>query len=221
MTPTAVRRSFLRLASGFLVVAALGCGLGDYEEKMTREQKYDKLASGPLELPNKKLPLDVFVLPPRGVNVRPEPEAKRYQDRFYQYKGGSDFSNVYLGWAKDDKEDFRAKVVSAFPGKVKTGLKTTTQLWDPRILDNPDYSLDLDTVTIEEKTRIFYVYLTPGNKAALVYEVSKQGRTSPEALQVSREVSLNTLALGDAAAQARAEFKKLPQPRLQRPPPKK
>lgn len=199
MTPTAHCRCLSWLVPGFLV-AALGCGLGDYEEKMTKQQKrvdeLDKLASEPLELPTGQS-LDVFVLPPKGVNLRPE--TKLYLDRLYQYKGGSDFANVYLGWApKDKEEDFRNKVLSAFPGQGTTARMTTAP-WD-RDRD-PE---DLNTVTIEDTNRTFYVYLTTGNKVALVYEVPKSAKAPREPLQAS----LNSLALGGDAGAQRKEFKK-------------
>jgi len=207
MMPTVVRRGLSWLVPG-LLVAVLGCGLGDYEEKMTEEQqridRFDKenkeLADGPLELPNVKggVQPDVFLRPPKGINLRPE--ERKYSDRFYRYskKGSSDFSNVYLGWADKDKaKDFRTKVLSAFSGREPTSTKMT----DPWGREG----LTLDTVTGEETTRTYYIYLYPKDehKVALIYEVPKQGKVS-EALQAS----LNTLALDKDAADQRKEGNK-------------
>src|SRR5262249_44667066 len=213
MTPTVVRRCLTGLVPG-LLVAALGCGLGDYEEKMTEQQQradiIDKenkvLAEGPLEMPKVSggVQPDVFLRPPKGINLRPE--ERRYRDRFYQYskKGSSEFSNVYLGWAgKDKPEDFRNRVLSTFSAKG-TSEPTTTNPWGRD-------GVILDTVKGEDSSssRIFYIYLYPKAEAkvALIYEMPKPDKKS-EALQAS----LNTLALDkDAAAQFK-EFNKRRRP---------
>ena len=205
MRPTVVCHGLTRLVPCLLVVAALGCGLGDYEEKLTREQKradeLEKLTSEPLELPKDPSP-DVFVLPPKSVSVRPG--QKPHLDRFYQYTGGSDFANVYLGWAgKDKPEDFRSKVENAFGRGASVTIRTVP--WD---LDRDEVSLE--AVKAEKNDRTYYIYLAAGNKVALIFEVRKSAKTPPDGvLQASLQASLNTLALGaDAAAERKAARKR-------------
>ena len=176
---------------------------------LTREQKradeLEKLTSEPLELPKDPSP-DVFVLPPKSVSVRPG--QKPHLDRFYQYTGGSDFANVYLGWAgKDKPEDFRSKVENAF-GKGASAMITTAP-WDK---DRDEVSLE--AVKVEKNDRTYYIYLAAGNSVALIYEVRKSAKMSPESVQASLTASLNTLALGaDAAAERKVARKRHPAPK--------
>ncbi|HKB37939.1 MAG TPA: hypothetical protein VKD72_15945 [Gemmataceae bacterium] len=199
MTPIAVQRRIARVVPGLLLLAGCGCGLGDYEQKMLEEQqrvgRIDKenkeLADGPLEVPTGQ-PLDLFLRPPRGVSVQPEASTDR--TGFYRYKGDANTGNVYVGWAGKEK-DFKDKVGSAF-GKGTPGT-LTTEPWDRE-------GVALDTVTVEEANRTFHIYLTPGNRLALIYEVPKAGKLSPDALKAS----LNTLALDADAARQRSEHNK-------------
>jgi len=199
LTPTTVQRWVIRIAPGLLVLAGCGCGLGDYEQKMLEEQQrvghIDKenkeLADRPLEVPTGQS-LDLFLRPPRGISV--QPEAKTDRPGFYLYKGDANTGNVYVGWAGKEK-DFKDKVWSAFGKGTPGTLKTEPWGWD---------GVDLDTMTVEEANRTFHIYLTPGNRMALIYEVPKAGKLSPDALKAS----LNTLALDADAAKQRSEHNK-------------
>ncbi len=203
MTPITVQRCVARVVPGLLVLAACGCGLGDYEKKMADEQaridRIDKenkeLADGPLELPSGQ-PVDVFLRPPKGVRVRAE--ANTDPPGFYRYKGDANFASLYVGWAGKEK-DFKDTVLSAF-GKGTPGT-ITTEPWDRE-------GVALDTMTVEEANRTFHIYLTLGNRVALIYEVPKPGKLSPEAVKASLNTSLNTLALDTEAAKQRTEHNK-------------
>jgi hypothetical protein len=209
MRSLAVRRCLIRLVPILVLGAAVGCGLGDYEEKMTEAQqradRTDKenklLDEGALDLPSDAA-VEVFLRPPK--HIKQGSEKERYRNRFCQYRGGGDFANVYLGWAKKDEEDFRNAVLSAFPGKVTKSENITT---DP--LGREGEVLSTWTLEDTNSNHTYYVYLTAGNKVAVVYEATKTGQTALETLQVSRD----TLALGKEASAQRREFNKRRSPK--------
>jgi hypothetical protein len=199
LTPITVQRWVARVVPGLLVLAGCGCGLGPYEEKMAREQKraeeLDKLASDPLEVPGGK----VFLLPPKGVSTKAE--AKTDHPGFSQFKGARDanVANVYLGWAGEG-EDLENKVQSEFVRGKFTEDEAAPWYREER--------LPLKKMKFEKNDRTWYVYLTQENPGALVYEVAKPGPASDAAVKAS----LNTLALGQDAAEQHKEHAKRRKP---------
>jgi hypothetical protein len=199
LTPIAVQRWVARVVPGLLVLAGCGCGLDAYEKKMARQQKraeeLDKLASDPLEVPSGK---EVFLCPPKGVSIKPE--ANTDHPGFSQFKGARDahFANVYLGWAGKG-EDVQNTILSEFGKSTFTEYETA-----PWYRDEGESGVPLNEMKFEKNGRTWYVYLMQGNQAALVYEVAKPGPASDAAVKAS----LNTLALGQDAAEQHKEHAK-------------
>jgi hypothetical protein len=118
-------KAWALVAVGFLLAG--GCGLGDYEAEVRKEQarlefidrENDNLGE-PLERPLKSekektpVPGDVFLRPPKGINKKPsdKPPIGGLLYDYSRHKGS--IKHVYLAWDEKGKvKDFRDKVWSA------------------------------------------------------------------------------------------------------------
>jgi hypothetical protein len=188
-----------------LLLAACGCGLGDYEEKMVAEQnllerleKESKELDDPLELPPAEADekrSDVFLRAPKGVSTKYE---EKPWNGLYRYPGsaGTTLSAVYLGWA-GKRKDLKGEIVRAFGPEKVTETPYTTK---PAEGLTP---VALDTVELKLKDRRIYLFLAEKDTVAVLYEVPA-GKSLPS----SYGASLNSLAVGASASTARLDYNK-------------
>jgi hypothetical protein len=190
-----------------------GCGLSDYEAKMTsaraRVERFDKeneLLADYIDWPGASddRSLDVFLRLPKGISRTPEPDL--YQDLLYIYpatSANSTFQKVYVGISKEmTSDDFWQKLTAAIPG-VPRGSPTTLQVMPP-----DRSAFNLQTVTIDTPTSSAFLYLWQRDPVvlALVYQLdnAKKGDNATQALNMS----LESLGVGfDAAARRRGVSK--------------
>lgn len=207
LTPPTPPRRFFGAILGLLTLGVGGCGLGEYEEDMLKQQKRldrldreNKELVEPLEIPEaaQKYAEEVFLRVPKGVSTTAE-TANLWSGLFYKYAGGGPFSGLYVAWAGAKDKDFKKKVegASAFNNaRVKHSQYTI----DP----SPGHkALTLNATTYELPDRTYHLYLSPSEKVAIVYETKNQSKSATDTMNWS----LGTLAFGGDALKQRKEYK--------------
>lgn len=116
-----------RLAFGLLLLVVPACGLSDYEALMLKAQKSEdqfreeeKYLTGPIFVPAQKdekgdeqPAANVFFRPPKGINLRAQPEPRENLLWQFTARTPSDFTEVDLAFGSEDK-DFAQKVVGLY-----------------------------------------------------------------------------------------------------------
>ena len=215
--PLAVR-SFPAL----LLVLLTGCGLSDYEGRMSsarallqQRDEEAKYLGNPVEMP--KLPLRegkeqpswaIFLRLPKEAGDKPVPQANLYREMFADYQiGKGDLVNVYLGLATDQKE-FVKEVLQLFPpvGDVRTENVS---------LHNSERQITLSRSTLDDnsQTTLSINFLQQGKTQVVVVFRVKRGGFAPKngkPNELSKAVDLSLLSLGvdTEALKLRADFDK-------------
>ena len=194
-----------------LAFAAVGCGLGSYEEEMLKAQqnldyfdREDKELASPLEIPEavQKYAEEVFLRVPKGVSTTAD-TGNPVSGLFYRYAGSKDISALYVAWPaeKEKPAAFAARVrgASLFNNAGQKAFQYTTVPAPGR------KSLTLNATTFELADRTYHVYLDPDQKVAIGFEVSRNvlARTATDTINLS----LGTLALGSDALKRAKEYR--------------
>jgi hypothetical protein len=175
-------KAWALVAVGFLLAG--GCGLGDYEAEIRKEQarlefidrENDNLGE-PLERPLKsekdKIPVagDVFLRPPKGINKKPsdKPPIGGVLYDYSRHKGG--IKHIYLAWDEKAKlKDFRGKVWSAL-GNLhiqKKQLNSVTFKPRPPVRSKTPPKVEFatyDTKDADNKDVRYYINFYPDSSA--------------------------------------------------------
>jgi hypothetical protein len=181
-----------------------GCGLADYEQKMTdaqaRVQRYEEenRVLGPnLHMPmttndkgKKVRALDVFLRPPLGINPKTSNQSDPLGGRLYNYDRprtnpvGS-FARVQLAVGDVKEKDFIAELIKAGWGAVSHPAPTPRSV---QPMNRP--ARTFHTTEFEDGTYFYSVNVFRGRtrQVAVVYWVDrKQKDASKRALQISLE----------------------------------
>jgi hypothetical protein len=192
-------------------LSAAGCGLGDYEERISEAQqrldhfdRENKELAGPLEAPEavQKYAEDVFLRVPKGVSTTPD-TGNPHSGLFYRYAGSGNFAALYVAWAAEKEKKFadRVRGASIFNNPIR---KPEPQNY-PTVPSPGREALTLSATTYELRDRTYHVYLDSNQKVALVFEIPKNVpvKTATDTMHLS----LGTLALGGAALKQAKEYR--------------
>jgi hypothetical protein len=216
----------LLLASGALLLA--GCGLKDYEEKMSAEaarvRSWDeetKVLGEPIKMPElpkkdgKEQTWNVFLRLPRGVSEAPVVQqnstlAQLYGDRLAQYPGGSNsvgIQNVFVGVS--DQKDYASAVLGQF-GFAPGGETAVVVPRSPVLVSGTGKSLGTE-ITVKRKLvegqslYSFNFYEHGAAQVAVVFQMQKDNGQRADAAIRS---SLATLGAEDEVYPLRAVYDK-------------
>jgi hypothetical protein len=201
---------FLLIAFAF---APLGCGVGDYENKMrladARLDRFDlenKLLGDPLVMPGGDAAPHVmcFLRPPKGVAKNSDTKDGL---RYHYPASSGDCTDLYLMLtAKDDKKEDLVKQIENWLGAPKE--KWTTYTAAPPN-NRPPLAFDAaEFPAPPQKTGVFLVYVRPAasNTAtvAVLFHLASAATSVPDAVKMS----LETYADSGEAAQASMNYNK-------------
>lgn len=199
----------LMLLTGLILIS--GCGLSEYQEKMTLQQQLierldeeNKVLGSPLMVTQAierkdGTFVDVYLRPPK--NVSSTPDEMLFREMFLLYRG-SDKINMYLATAvKDKNKSLQREVLEFFPRTSKVTRSTVQNHPLPG-----KQAITLRLLSFEERPEedkppksTYYVYITPRNDLAVVYQVTGDPAISAQA----REMSISTLGVGPDAQDRR------------------
>jgi hypothetical protein len=194
--------------------AFVGCGLSDYEEKLTQEQRRmeyvieeNKVLAGPIELPGRegdeKLP-DVFFRPPRGISRTPVDDPSFTPLVTYRKdRPDSLFDAVLVYVSTQDRREFWTEALRPF-----AGLGPSDLVADP----NPPQPVAGKAIPYETATGqgvhancSIYGYHGNGAHVAIVYCLAA-GRTDEGPARTEKRYSLASLVVGPEAKKRRQYF---------------
>ncbi len=185
-------RSFSRCVLLLLALAAAGCGLADYENKMqladARLHRFDeenRLLGDPLVLPAGDAPpaADVFLRPPKGITQNPI-NAKETPFRYPATAGACAELDLWIGGTDDDKDKLKKR--------IENWLSPTTATWQPAAVQPPNGqpALTFESALFAPANLPAYrVYLHTAPNAvpvAVGFKVAQQS-TADEAIKMSLE----------------------------------
>ena len=211
------------------VVAASGCGLSTYEEEMRHEEgrvdyldEQDKLLGKPVAFSRKDTkeddkspaPPEVFLRLPKEVSNEGEPAVRG--GLLYRFAGPSKtdhgFKDVYIA-VTSDKKDFRPQVVTdmgpllQYAGKPDYATKEIQQA-DGQTLSLETFSFSR---TGEPPMKNYVYYYRQGkNQVIIIYSVADEKAVGRATVERTIQMSLETLAVGNAAQQRRQQFQSHP-----------
>jgi hypothetical protein len=232
-------RPALRALSAVLAAAVLllaGCGLADYEARMSSEAALvanwddeEKVLGDPINTPElpktaegKDVIWNIFLRLPRGVSNTPltQPNAtlaQLYGGLLGKYAGGNNsagLQNVFVGLAVDDK-DYPAKVLGAFSvpagGEALVGPPVPRSTTLRAFVKDLTPDVPLKRKVYEEKPAYSFNFYEHGTtQVAVVYQTADKEVLARAAIAI--RMSLSTLAEGADADKCRSAYTKTHRP---------
>jgi hypothetical protein len=231
-----------RLRAAALCALLTGCGLDDYEARMAEAQvrvrRFDeenRQLEGPLEIPPtrsvtvkegdkdvvQKVPEEIFLRPPRGIERKAKNEARPEGGLLYLYPAKAVpepppdpnaaptlVSDVWLAVRRDEKD------VKAFTNDVLNLIRGDREALPARTvtrLGRPPLTFSLTRVK-QDKNVTVLVFTQQGADLTLAVAFRIKG-PAENSLFPLLDLSLSTLALGEEAQERRAAWEARPPPR--------
>jgi hypothetical protein len=194
-----VRSFLLHWSAPALVVCLVGCGLGDYEERMLQAQQ--RLLGEPLQVPQ---PPDVFLRPPRGIasiaNAFPTHRDVAIY-RFQQAEGKAAVTAVFIAQGGEPSA-FQSNVLDYFK---QDPVKTERKQHDIR--RSGGTPLLLESAEWDEGDTVFRCHFVRNSATpvALVFQIEKSRLAEAEP---ALEQSLQSLAIGAEAGESRRSYER-------------